>query len=60
MAKTITVKEFAEAYGLSQYKAYQMSRAKGFPAIRHGRTVRIVAEDLDQYFRSYYGRRLRG
>jgi len=56
MSKTITVKEFAQVYGLSEYKAYQMSRSKGFPAIRHGRTVRIVAQDLDQYFRSNYGR----
>lgn len=53
--KLITVAEFAKIYGLKQAKAYQLTRAKGFPCIRIGRIIHIYAADVEPWLKKNYG-----
>lgn len=51
----ISVKKFAELYGLPLDKAYQMSRAKGFPALRLGRKIQIDEVNVRSWIEKQYG-----
>ncbi|MBW8383532.1 MAG: helix-turn-helix domain-containing protein [Youngiibacter sp.] len=51
----ISVKQFAEAYGLPMDKAYQMSRSKGFPALRIQRKILIDEVNVRSWIERQYG-----
>jgi len=51
----ISVKQFAEAYGLPLDKAYQFTRAKGFPALRIGRKIQIDEVNVRSWIERQYG-----
>lgn len=55
----ITVKQFAEDYNLPMSKAYQCTRAKGFPAIRIGRTIKIDAQNVRSWIERQYGKKIK-
>lgn len=57
--KFITVEVFAERYGLKSAKAYQLTRAKGFPCIRIGRIIHIYADDVDTWIRRTFGKTIK-
>lgn len=48
--KLITVKEFAEKYGIGLNKAYEMANSKGFPIIRLGRKILVIKDRVDDFF----------
>lgn len=54
----ITVKQFATEYNLPMYKAYQCTRAKGFPAIRIGRTIKIDEVNVRPWIERQYGKKI--
>lgn len=54
----ISVKQFAEQYSLPLDKAYQLSRAKGFPAIRIGRTIKIDEVNVRAWLERQYGKKV--
>lgn len=54
--KLITVKEFAKLYNLGLNKSYDLVNAKGFPAIRTGRKVYIIADKVDEFLEANIGR----
>ena len=47
--KLITVKEFAEKYGIGLNKAYEMANSKGFPIIRLGRKILVIKDRVDDF-----------
>jgi excisionase family DNA binding protein len=55
----ISVKQFASSYGLPLDKAYQMSRAKGFPAIRLGRKIQIDEPNVRPWIEKQYGKTIK-
>lgn len=55
----ISVKQFAEAYGLPMDKAYQCTRAKGFPALRLGRKIQIDEVNVRAWIEKQYGKTIR-
>lgn len=56
--KTITVKEFAEEYGLGLNKAYELVRAKGFPMFRLGKKILIISSKVDEFMESCIGKKI--
>ncbi|WP_315110213.1 helix-turn-helix domain-containing protein [Clostridium intestinale] len=53
--KTLAVKEFAEIYNIGINKAYEMVNAKGFPMIRTGKKIIIIASKVDEWFFNQIG-----
>ena len=49
MNKFITVKEFAEIYGIGINSAYSIARINGFPKIKVGNRIYIVKSKLDDW-----------
>lgn len=55
----ISVKQFADQFSLPMAKAYQCTRAKGFPAIRIGRTIKIDEVNLRPWLERQYGKQIK-
>lgn len=53
--KTCSTKELGEILGISQAKARQLTRIKGFPVIKFGRSNRIVLSLLDEFLKENIG-----
>jgi predicted DNA-binding transcriptional regulator AlpA len=53
--KTIRVKEFAEEYGIGINSAYEIVNAEGFPKIRLGRKILIIASRVDEWLDNNIG-----
>ena len=56
--KTCSVKELAEMLGISENKAYQLTRIPGFPVIKMGRNKLILLSKLDEFLESLIGKEL--
>lgn len=54
--KIITVKEFAEMYGFGMNFAYQLANAEGFPMIKTGRKINILADKVDEWLENNIGK----
>jgi excisionase family DNA binding protein len=50
--ETLSVRQCSVALGISQSKTYQLIRDGQLPAERHGRTIRVNADDLERYRQS--------
>lgn len=53
--KTCTTKELAAILEISEAKARQLTRIKGFPVIKFGRNNRIVLALLDEFLKNNIG-----
>ena len=53
--KTCSVKELAKMLGISENKAYQLTRIEGFPVIKVGRNKLVVLARLDEFLDSVIG-----
>lgn len=56
--KTCSVKELAEMLGISENKAYQLTRVQGFPVVKFGRNKLVVLSKLDDFLESIIGEEL--
>ncbi|MCI9403494.1 MAG: helix-turn-helix domain-containing protein [Oscillospiraceae bacterium] len=56
----ITAKEFSSLYGLSLPIVYRLCSVEGFPAVRFGRTIRIITDDLDTWMKEHTGQDVLG
>lgn len=54
--KLITVKEFAKNYGIGLNFAYQLANAEGFPMIKTGRKINILADKVDAWLENNIGK----
>ena len=54
--KLITVKEFAEEYGVGINKAYEMVNSKGFPVVKLGRKILVIKDKVDECLYSNVGK----
>lgn len=54
--KLISIKEFAELYGLKEHKAREMVKIKDFPAFQLGATYQIYLADVDNWIRKSYSK----
>ena len=54
--KIITVAEFAKKYSLGMNFAYQLARAEGFPMIKTGRKINILADKVDVWLEKNIGK----
>lgn len=54
--KLITVKEFADFYNLGINYAYQLVNEEGFPMIRTGRKINIIADKIDFWLEENIGK----
>ena len=53
--KLITVKEFANEYGIGTNKAYEMVNSKGFPVVRLGRKILVIRDRIDEFLYNNVG-----
>ena len=53
--KLITIKEFANEYGLGINKAYEMAHSKDFPIIKLGRKILIVSNRVEEWINNNIG-----
>lgn len=53
--KTCSVKELAKMLGISENKAYKLTRIEGFPVIKVGRNKLVVLARLDEFLDSVIG-----
>lgn len=56
MKKIITVAEFAKKYSLGLNFAYQLANAEGFPMIKTGRKINILANKVDEWLEKNIGK----
>ena len=54
--KLITMKEFIQKYGLGSNRAYNMVNSKGFPCIRMGKKILIIADKVDEFLENSIGK----
>ena len=54
--KLITVKEFAEEYGVGINKAYEMVNSKGFPVVKLGRKILVIKDKVDEFLYNKVGK----
>ena len=47
--KTMTVKEFSQAYGIGMNNAYKVVNIAGFPSIKIGRKIIIIKDQVDKW-----------
>ncbi|MEE0618958.1 MAG: helix-turn-helix domain-containing protein [Intestinibacter bartlettii] len=50
MEKTMSVKEFSKIYNIGMNNAYKIVNTVGFPAIRIGRKILIIRDQVDNWF----------
>lgn len=53
--KLITVKEFANEYGIGTNKAYEMVNSKGFPVVKLGRKILVIKDKVDEFLYNNVG-----
>ena len=53
--KLITVKEFANEYGIGTNKAYEMVNSKGFPVVKLGRKLLVIKDRVDEFLYNNVG-----
>ena len=53
--KLITVKEFANEYGIGTNKAYEMVNSKGFPVVKLGRKLLVIKDKVDEFLYNNVG-----
>ena len=49
-SKLITVKEFANEYGIGINKSYEIVHKKDFPKVKIGRKIFIIRDKVDKFF----------
>ncbi|MCB5397630.1 helix-turn-helix domain-containing protein [Intestinibacter bartlettii] len=49
MKKTMSVKEFSKLYNIGMNNAYKIVNTSGFPAIRVGRKIIIIRDQVDKW-----------
>lgn len=54
--KLISVREFAEMYGLGVNYAYQLANAEGFPMIKTGRKINVLIDKVDAWLEENIGK----
>lgn len=54
--KIITVKEFSKNYGFSMNYSYKLANAEGFPMIKTGRKINILADKVDDWLENNIGK----
>lgn len=54
--KLISVREFAEMYGLGVNYAYQLVNAEGFPMIKTGRKINVLIDKVDAWLEENIGK----
>ena len=54
--KIITVAELAKKYSLGMNFAYQLARTEGFPMIKTGRKINILADKVDEWLEKNIGK----
>ena len=54
--KIVTVREFAKMYGFGVSYAYQLANAEGFPMIKTGRKINILADKVDAWLENNIGK----
>jgi len=47
--KTMSVKEFSQIYNIGMNNAYKIVNIVGFPAIRVGRKILIITDQVDKW-----------
>ena len=55
-SKLITVKEFANEYGIGINKSYEIVHKKDFPKVKIGRKILIIRDKVDDFFTRQIGR----
>lgn len=58
LEKTCTVRELAEAWGISYTKALRLTRVEGFPVLSIGRDKRVIISKLDEFLNEHMGENL--
>ena len=53
--KTMSVREFAEEYGVGINNAYQLVNAYDFPKIKFGRKILIIKSKVDSWLEEQIG-----
>lgn len=53
--KTCSTKELASILDISEAKARQLTRIKGFPVVQFGRSKRVVISLLDEFLKENIG-----
>ena len=54
-SKLITVKEFANEYGIGINKSYEIVHKKDFPKVKIGRKILIIRDKVDDFFTRQIG-----
>ncbi|MFR1851595.1 DNA-binding protein [Clostridium sp. 1001270J_160509_D11] len=54
--KIITVAEFSKKYGFGLRYSYQLANAEGFPMIKTGRKINILADKVDAWLENNIGK----
>ncbi|MDU1254486.1 helix-turn-helix domain-containing protein [Intestinibacter bartlettii] len=49
MKKTMSVREFSKKYNIGLNNAYKIVNTSGFPAIRVGRKIIIIRDQVDKW-----------
>lgn len=53
--KLLSVQEFAKMYGIGKTKAYTLVNMKGFPCIKNGNKILILASKVDEWLEDHVG-----
>lgn len=54
--KIITIAEFSEKYGFGLNYSYKLANAEGFPMIKTGRKINILADKVDAWLEKNIGK----
>lgn len=60
LPKLLTIKQTAEALGVSSAMVYKLSREQALPVVRIGSAVRIDPRDLEAFIEERRGKRAAG
>lgn len=53
--KLLSVQEFGKLYGIGKTKAYTLANMRGFPCIKNGNKILIIAAKVDEWFENNIG-----
>ena len=54
--KTMSVKEFSNAYSIGENKAYEIVNMHNFPMVRCGKKIIIISSKVDEWLESQIGK----
>lgn len=54
--KTMSVKEFSNAYSIGENKSYEIVNMPNFPMIRCGKKIIIISSKVDEWLESQIGK----